>query len=411
MKTFLLACLLLLNLPASAVTPSKSTALRPFKLDYRISLLPKTDQAKVLITLGTGGALVRELNLRFDPKRFTAIKASGDFQLSASGARWRPNGEGANLSYLVKISHARDTSSFDARMTADWAIFRGDRIVPGIKARMLKGATSRATLSFALPSGWKDVETGYARVADASFAIDAPGRRFDRPSGWIIAGQLGVRRDRFGATDVSIAAPKGDTPDRMAVLTLIHLIWPQVEAVFGKTPRKILIVSAGNPMWRGGLSSPNSFFLHADRPLVSENSTSPLVHELSHVITGIHGFDRSDWIAEGIAEFYSIEIPFRAGGMTKERQQKVYSRLQAWSRDIHTLRLPNSTGKTTARAVLLMRDLDLELRSKTAGKRSLDDLVHVLRSLHKVSTPQFINAAERLAGGPLRALDSPLLIP
>ena len=411
MKTVLFACLLLLNLSALAVTPSKSTTLRPFKLDYQISLLPKTDQAKVQITLGTGGTLVRELNLRFDRKRFTAIQASGDFQLGTSGARWRPNGEGATLSYLVKISHARDTSSFDARMTNEWAIFRGDRIVPGIQARMLKGATSRATLQFELPAGWTDVETGYARIAANRFAIDAPGRRFDQPTGWIIAGQLGVRRDRFGSTDLSIAAPKGGTLDRMAALTMIHLIWPQVEAVFGKTPRKILIVSAGNPMWRGGLSSPNSFFLHADRPLVSENSTSPLVHELSHVISGIHGDDRSDWIAEGIAEFYSIEIPYRAGGMTQDRQKKVYARLQHWSRDVRSLRVGSSSGKITARAVLLMRDLDLEVRSKTAGKRSLDDLVHALRLLRKVSTPQFIAAAERLAGGPLQTLDSPLLRP
>ena len=43
---------------------------------------------------------------------------------------------------------------------------------------------------------------------------------------------------------------------------------------------RLLIVSAGDPMWRGGLSGPSSMFLHSDRPLISENRTSTLLHEL-----------------------------------------------------------------------------------------------------------------------------------
>lgn len=41
---------------------------------------------------------------------------------------------------------------------------------------------------------------------------------------------------------------------------------------------------------------------------ISENATSTLFHELSHVITRISAEDRSDWIAEGLAEFYSVEL-------------------------------------------------------------------------------------------------------
>ncbi len=225
----------------------------------------------------------------------------------------------------------------------------------------------------------------------------------------MIAGNVGLRRDQLGLTHIAVAAPRGTQLDRMDALTFLNFVWPEVESAFGKTPPKILIVSAGNPMWRGGLSSPNSFFLHADRPLISENATSPLLHELTHVITGLHGNERSDWIAEGIAEFYSIEIPWRAGGMTAKRHDKVYADLTAWSREIKSLRSNRASGKITARAVLLLRDLDAQLRKKSAGKLDLDDLVQKLRALDQVSTAVFIQTAEGLAGGRLASLHSPLL--
>ncbi len=402
---FSLLALLLCN-PAFAQTP---TAIKPFQVDYHVTLVPSSDQAKVRIVLGEGAALVHQLSLRFDASRFSAMTGRGQFSKTASGAIWKPDGPGATLAYTVKISRYRDASSMDARMTADWAIFRGDSIVPRISARLSKGARARASLNFTLPANWRGLDTGYPRIGPSRFFVHNPHRHFDQPTGWMIAGNVGLRRDQLGLTHIAVAAPRGTQLDRMDALTFLNFVWPEVESAFGKTPPKILIVSAGNPMWRGGLSSPNSFFLHADRPLISENATSPLLHELTHVITGLHGNERSDWIAEGIAEFYSIEIPWRAGGMTAKRHDKVYADLTAWSREIKSLRSNRASGKITARAVLLLRDLDAQLRKKSAGKLDLDDLVQKLRALDQVSTAVFIQTAEGLAGGRLASLHSPLL--
>ncbi len=104
----------------------------------------------------------------------------------------------------------------------------------------------------------------------------------------------------------------------MDILTLLTFVWPEVQSVFPRDPKKLLIVGAGDPMWRGGLSGPNSLYMHADRPLVSENGTSSLVHELVHVFSRISDADRSDWISEGLAEYYAIELMRRAGGMSEE---------------------------------------------------------------------------------------------
>src|SRR3546814_3722824 len=91
---------------------------------------------------------------------------------------------------------------------------------------------------------------------------------------------------------------------------------------FGDLPRKVLIVSAGDPMWHGGLSGPRSLFVHADRPLISENGSSTLMHEMVHVVTGLRAVSGDDWIVEGIAEYYSMVLINRSGMLSDARDRK-----------------------------------------------------------------------------------------
>jgi predicted metalloprotease with PDZ domain len=133
------------------------------------------------------------------------------------------------------------------------------------------------------------------------------------------------------------------------------------------------------------------------------------VHELVHVVTRIRGEDRSDWIAEGLAEFYSIELIYRAGGMTDARHEKVYEWLADWSSHVRTLRSDSSNAEITARAVLLLRELDQEIRTRSKDRKSIDDLARALRPMRKVSTSEFIAAAEKIMGGKSKVLATPLL--
>ena len=179
---------------------------------------------------------------------------------------------------------------------------------------------------------------------------------------------------------------------------------------FGKTPRKLLIAGAPDPLWRGGLSAPNSLFLHADRPLISENGTSALLHELTHVITRIRGERYDDWIAEGVAEFYSVELQRRAGGISDSRYAITRRDLREWSRTVKTLRVKHSTGPVTARAVLLLQDLDKEIRQRTKDAKSFDDVVRELIKKRTVSLEELRAATEAVIGARSRTLDSPLLV-
>jgi len=401
----LYASLLLLGLPAFAAT-------QKVDLDYRVRFLPESNQAEVSITLEKGER-VRSLDFNLgEDGRFSDFKADGQWSQEQAGRGiWQP-GEGKSvLSYRVLIDSERKPGRYDARMTLDWAVFRGDDLVPAAKLDQKDKTELVARLQFELPKGWKSVETGWPRIGKNRFRIDNPQRKFDRPTGWMLAGKLGTRRTRLGDTEIAISAPVGEGMRRMDIMTFLTFVWPQIQQVFPRDPDKLLIVGAGDPMWRGGLSAANSYYMHADRPLVSENGTSSLVHELVHVFGRIYGRDRSDWIAEGLAEYYAIELMRRAGGISEDRYQKIREQLIRWSKPVNSLRTDNASGPVTARAVLLLQELDREIRQKTRekGNLSLDDVTRGLMRLDRVSTKDFIDITENVIGGPSKTLDTRLL--
>ena len=399
---WLLCCLL------SAFAPC-ALAAKKVDLDYSVRFLPQADQAEVSLRLAKG-EVVRELEFDLGDKGlYSDFKADGDWRLSGEQGLWKPSRGAATLSYRVRVSHPRETGSYDARMTAGWALLRGDDLVPAARLSQTDGVELVSRLQFELPKGWNSVETGWPRIGKNRFRIDNPGRRFDRPTGWILAGKIGARRLRLGETEVTVAAPTGEGLRRMDIITLLTYVWPHAQAAFPRDPEKLLIVGAGEPMWRGGLSAPNSFFMQAERPLISENGTSPLLHELVHVFTRISDTDDSDWISEGIAEYYSIELLRRSGGLGDARYQKMREQLRRWSRDVNSLRGEHSSGPVTARAVLLLEDLNQEIRVASRGQRSLDDLVQGLMRLDKVGTSDVRAISETLIGEPSKVLDTTLL--
>lgn len=401
----LLSSLLLLSLPAFAAT-------QKVDLDYRVRFLPDSDQAEVSITLEKGER-VRSLDFNLgDDGRYSDFETDGQWSQEVAGrGKWQPGKGKSVLSYRVQIDHERKSGRYDARMTKDWVLLRGDDLVPAAKLDQQDKTELVSRLQFDLPKGWKSVETGWPRIGKNRFRVDNAQRKFDRPTGWMLAGKLGTRRTRLGDTEVAISAPVGEGMRRMDIMTFLTFVWPQLQQVFPRDPNKLLIVGAGDPMWRGGLSATNSYYMHADRPLVSENGTSSLVHELVHVFGRIYGRERSDWIAEGLAEYYAIELVRRAGGISEERYQKIREQLIDWSKPVNSLRTDHATGPVTARAVLLLQELDREIRQKTKdkGNLSLDDVTRGLMRLDRVSTQDFIDITENVIGGPSKTLDTRLL--
>lgn len=222
LRLALCGALVLWALLATRVAPA-SAKPRVYDLDYLVELQPDKDAARVTIRIGKGGKVSR-VDFALDPKRHSAVEAEGRLALEGGRAIWSPPPGGGSLSLTAKISHRRESGEYDACMTADWAIFRGDDLVPGARVRAAKGAASRAHLRFAMPAGWTHADTGWPRGEDGGFQIDNPARGFDRPVGWMIAGKAGTRRDTIGASEVSVAAPVGSPMRRMDVLTFLNVV-------------------------------------------------------------------------------------------------------------------------------------------------------------------------------------------
>ena len=400
----LIAGLLVLSAPVWAA--------KKVDLDYHVRLLPQSDQAEVRLTLAKG-EVVRSLDFDLgDGSHYSDFKADGQWQLTpgkqARGV-WRPAADRASLTYRVRISHGRKSGSFDTRMTPTWALMRGDELVPPARLDQQDGIELISRLQFELPDGWKSVETAWPRIGKNKFRIDNPSRLFDRPTGWMLAGHLGSRRTRLGETEVTVASPQGQGMRRMDVLTLLTFVWPQVQAVYPRHPGKLLIVGANDPMWRGSLAARESIYLNTRLPLVSESGSSAVVRELAQVFGRINDEQRSDWISEGFAEYYAIELVRRAGGMSDERYQALQAKLAKDSQKVTTLRGEQLSPAQLSKAVLLMQELDREIRLQTRNKRSLDDVLRGAMHLGRVDTKEFVQLAESVIGESSKVLDTALL--
>ena len=399
---------LLLMLAAGPLWAAQKVAL-----DYHVQLLPKSDQAEVRITLAEGSA-VRSLDFDLGaPGSYSDFKADGQWQLSADPAHsrglWRPAPGSASLSYRVRLNQPRKNGTFDSRISADWALFRGEQLIPPANLDQQDGVELMSRLEFELPKGWKSVETAWPRIGKNRFRIDDVSRLFDRPTGWMLAGNLGSRRTTLGETEVTVSAPQGQGMHRMDVLTLLTFVWPQVQAVFPRNPAKLLIVGAGSPMWKGSAAGRNSIYLYSGLPLVSESGSSPLLREVVQLFSGINDEPGHDWIGEGLSEYYAIELMRRAGGMSDERFQTLQHRLNAAGKNVTRLRGQQANAAMVARAVTLLQALDREIRLQTHSKRSLDDVSQALMRMDKVNTASFIQLSESVLGGASEVLDSPLL--
>jgi hypothetical protein len=401
----LLACLALgacraAGEAAAAPAPEELT----YRLHYELALEPLRGVAVASVTLEQSRHLLREARFSLSGQRWTGFTGEGETERRDGKLVWRPPESGGTLRWRVALVHARG-DAYDARLGADWAVFRGEDAFPAAATRTLKGAVSRSTLSIDAPRGWS-VVTPYGEE-DGRFVVVNPERRFDRPTGWMVAGDLGVRRDTIAGVSVAVAGPVDQGVRRVDALALLNWTLPEVVRLVPGFPDRLTVVSAGDPMWRGALSAPDSLYVHADRPLISGNGTSTLLHELMHIALGRDTAHGDDWILEGLAEYYSVEILRRTGTVTPKRNRATLADLARWGEESDGLRRRHSTGATTARAAGVFRELDREIRERTGGDGSLDE---VLRRLARGGGPLDLDelraAAGAVIGAPSRVLAS-----
>ena len=397
-------CLLLL---LTATVPSHATDKQDqYQLRFEVDLTRADSFANAQISVKQDSHLLREVRFRAPAGQYTDFNGDGSIRRDGPLLIWQPPPRGGSIKYVVLIDHQRTKGGFDALITSDWALFRGDDIFPPASISQRAGARSNSEFAARLPDNWSLV-TPFAEGIDGRLLVDNPNRNFDRPVGWIVAGTLGVRRDRIAGIEVSVAGPVGAGIQRIGMLALLRWTLPLLETELDALPAQISIVSAGAPMWRGGLSAPNSLYIHADRPMLSENATSTLLHEITHVLMPIPTADAHDWIDEGIAEYVSLEILRRSGTISAERFDATVAKFSRRGRDVDDLSTTRASGAVTARAVSIFHNIDNELQILTDGEIDIFDLIRRLMASSKPVEPADLRrlTTELTGGKPLRTLE------
>jgi hypothetical protein len=385
--------------PAPAGAPAK-----PPHYDFHVEarIVPTERAAHVTLEIGRGAELVRFLRFRIDPKRQLLFRGDGDVHTDGAHVTWVPPRTGGKLTYVFRIDHLRDARRYDARCAKTWAIFRGEDLVPPARVRVVDGARSRTRLLVKLPESWSIV-TPYGKLRSGEYRVQHR-RRFSRPTGWMIAGELGVLREDVAGVKVAIAGPRAMGVRREDMLALLHWTLPTLRRMLGALPERLSVVSAYDPMWRGGLSGPDSLFIHAHRPLITEEGPSPLLHEVMHVALGLSPGNDGDWAIEGLAQYYSLELLVRSNTISPERAQRAYDAQALRGKEAVHLRSKSVSGAGTARALTALRELDRQIRDATHGAKSLDDVARALaQEGGTVTTKRVEELSEHVAGKDLSA--------
>ena len=403
-----LISIIFLGLLAGSITAAKADQERVYAIDYSITPDIPNSGAFVKLKLFQTRRLLRELHMPFDETTLSHIDGDGQITIDDGRIRWVPPADGGELRWFARINHLRDNDTYDAYIDDSFALFRAEDVIPPTATRTLKGAVSKTRLMFDLPVGWSAV-TEYFRRSNA-FNIVNPDRRFDRPTGWIVLGKLGVRHETVAGVRVVVAAPVGHEVRRLDILAMLNWTLPDIVHLLPDFPRRLTVISAGEPMWRGALSAPGSFYVHADRPLISENGTSTIMHEAIHIGLGAGAVDGADWIIEGLAEYYGLEILRRSGTISEKRYRSASSELARWGKKAESLCTDPSTGAVTARALTLFARLDNEISEKSAGDYDLDDVARrIADSRSKITAQRLREIAAELAGGDSEVLSDKAL--
>ena len=237
-----------------------------YGIHYTITPEPASAAVKVALRLDQPSGLLREISFP-ESEHIALLGGDGELLTFDGRVHWQPPASGGTLRWRATVHSERGDDTFDALLRRTWGVFRMEDIIPRARTRTLRGSSSHTTLSFDLPNNWS-VVTEYS-AAEPPIVVDRLERRFDQPTGWLAIGDLGVRRETIAGRHVVVAAPTGHGARRMDMLALFNWTLPELVAILPESLPRLTVVSAGDPMWRGGLSGPASV-LHSCRPAIDQ---------------------------------------------------------------------------------------------------------------------------------------------
>jgi hypothetical protein len=373
-----------------------------FSIDYVVRISRRDPTRAHVRWVLAGIDEIRSFRLVFRDERMADVSGTGSLAWHGRTLAWTPGGPYAHLRYTIAIPRSRPPGAhYESWVADDWIATRALHLFPEINVSFREGTrdvSARARLLFELPRGWRSA-AAQAPLGENEFAVDEPGKRFARPRGWFLLGRIARHERRIAGAHVMVASAPGSALDPRRLLLLYGHTMPLLAELLGPPPPRVLVVSAPDPMWHGGLSGEDSFFVNGHIPIRSADKTSSYLHELFHVWQPFRPGPDGRWISEGFAEYYSLALQHRAGRLSDRsfaRGVALFARYGRWGIDLSRTREPAALNNS---APFVMYWLDTEIRAATGGKRSLDDVVRALaRDGGLLTTASLMRAVNRGAG-------------
>jgi hypothetical protein len=323
------------------------------------------------------GSTRSSFRLVFRDDRMADVSGTGSLAWHGRTLVWTPGGPYAHLRYTMTIPRPRPPGvHYESWAAGDWIATRALHLFPEINVNFREGTRdvgSRARLVFQLPRGWKSA-AAQAPIAENAFVVEEPGKRFARPRGWFLLGRIARDVRRISGTDVTVASAPGSALDARRLLHLYRGTVPLLAVLLGSPPPRRLVVSAPDPMWHGGLSGEDSFFVNGHIPIRWRTRRAAICTSSS--TSGSRS--ARDPTADDLRRSRGVLLarapaPRRATVGPQLRARGVALRaLRALGIDVSRTHQPAALNNT---APFLMYWLDQEIRAATAGARSLDDAV------------------------------------
>lgn len=422
-------CLWLFSPIAGAQVPVNSPN---YSINYKVHVT-KSEPLLPRVEIQLKGAdEIVDMTSLLQEGRYLQFRGDGKITQIGSDIVWKPMGLQASLSYRVVVPHERKPGIYDSYGKKDWVITRTADLFPRKRLQFRKAGKSLTTVSFDLPPGWSAVSE-MPRIGDNSFRAfesDENEYEYDRPTGWLLYGKIESRKVAAREAKITIAypydfiKPSESSDDERVLRREKYLKWfekklDHMQEIYAKViplmadflpeyAKEFLVIIGKDPMWRGGLSGENSLYLNRGVPNITKDHTSTLVHEYFHVSDGfIKDKQDAEWLVEGLAEFYSLRLLYDAKISTKKDFHEGVTMLKEAGQWGVNLTKSKKQKVLYKNAPVVLFVLDEMLREKTAGVKSLNDVMPLLSAEKRpVNTATFQAKVEKVYGESLKGFFS-----
>ena len=253
--------------------------------------------------------------------------------------------------------------------------------------------TTDAQVHFALRNGWK-VATPWDPAGATAFRVDSVEHLINNS---IVIGRFPTAHVRVGAFDIVVATPGlAAVPPRLS--RALQQAGALTATLFDRTPRGRYLMTFFHEEAEDGESYTTSAAITSPSPIDRAGmivTGNTLIHELLHHWIGGQiapaEHDAMAWFTEGFTEYYANAAIARSGVVPAELMlRKLNNQVAGY---LYFFESPNFSGVPLARAGqkkssyrfgvynggwMVALALDVELRTQSQGRHSLDDAMRLL---------------------------------